>query len=248
MRYLIVLFTITHFYLAQNKAGTLTYADGKELINAMHKAYSTDKWYKYFTFSQNMEFYRNDSVIKKDVWHEAYTPGCLIIKFGKKDSKDGVLFKDFKVYSFREGKDPMIFPRVHDLLLVGLDVYFYEPAKTIHILDSLGYNLSKIREDEFEGRKVFVVGADKGDDHSKQFWIDAERLYLHRIIYGKKDKITDCVFGEYVKIKGNWAAKTITFKQNGKLDLIERYYDMKFPKNLSADWFDPKKFAEVKMK
>jgi hypothetical protein len=64
----------------------------------------------------------------------------------------------------------------------------------------------------------------------------------------EKDKITDCTFDEYTKLKGNWVAKTITFKQNGKLDVIERYYDMKFPKSLNADWFDPKKFNEVKLK
>jgi hypothetical protein len=34
------------------KGSKLKYADGKELINAMYKAYAPNKWYKYFTFSQ----------------------------------------------------------------------------------------------------------------------------------------------------------------------------------------------------
>lgn len=234
------------FCMAQSKKKSgVRYADGKELIKAMHKMYAPDKWYKYFTFSQNMEFYRNDSIVRTDVWHEAYAPGSLIIKFGKKDSKDGVLFSNFKVNSFSLGNEPKSAARVHDLLLVGLDVYFFMPEHTCKILDSLGYDLTKIREDQFEGRNVFVVGAQKGDSTSKQFWIDAERLYMHRIIYDQKGKVNDVVFGDYTKLENYWMAKTITFKTNGKLGLIERYYDIKFPKSLPTDWFDPRKFNDV---
>lgn len=232
-------------YAQSKKTQKLNYSDGNELIKAMHKAYAPEKWYKYFTFSQNMEFYRNDSVTRKDVWHEAYAPGSLIIKFGSKDSKDGVLFSNFKATSFSQGSEPKSAQRVHDLLLVGLDVYFFDPIRTCKILDSLGYNMSKIHEETFEGRKVFVVGAEKGDTTSKQFWIDAERLYMHRIIYDQKGKINDVIFADYTKMENYWMSKTIIFKTNGKLGLIERYYDIKFPKSLPPDWFDAKKFNEV---
>ncbi len=154
-------------------------------------------------------------------------------------------FSNFKVHSFELGKEPRSAQRVHDLLLVGLDVYFYEPSKTIKILDSLGYCTSKIHEDVFDGRKVYVVGADKGDLEIKQFWIDAERLYMHRIIYDQKGKINDVIFSDYTKMETYWMSKTIIFKTNGKLGLIERYYDIKFPKEINQDWFDAKKFNEV---
>jgi hypothetical protein len=222
-----------------------SYADGRELIRAMHRTYAPDKWYRYFTFSQHVEWCRNDSVIKREVWHEAYKPGSLIIKFGSKDSKTGRLYDDFTSHSFAEGKAPQKAPRVHELLLVGLDVYFFDPESTIRILDSLGYNLNKIRTDEFSGRRVFVVGADKGDDTSRQFWIDQERLYMHRVVYEQKGKISDVVFADYKKMQGNWVARTIIFKTDGKLGLIEKYYDVKFPKSLNPDWFRADKFNEV---
>lgn len=228
--------TIIHAQKAES------YANGNSLIKAMHTKYH-NKWYKHFTFSQNMEFYRNDSIVKKDVWHEtASLPGNLLIKFETKDAKNGVIFSNFKVHSFRDGQNPQSSPMVHDLLLIGLDVYFLDPEKTIHILDSLGYNLSKIREDEFEGRKVIVVGADKGDLESRQFWIDAERLYMHRVIYKQKNKTNEVIFADYYKTKNYWMAPTIIFKQNGKLNLIERYYDIKFPKFISEDFYKPEKF------
>jgi len=224
----------------------LKYADGKELVNAMYDKYE-GKWYRYFTFSQEMEFYRNDSVIKREVWHEAYAPGSLVIRFGAKNSRNGRLYRDFTVHSFHEGQAPQQSPRVHELLLVGLDIYFLKPERTVKILDSLGYNLSKIREDDFGGRRVYVVGADKGDERGRQFWIDAERLYMHRIVYTQKEKTNDVVFGDYTKIDGNWIAKTIIFKTDGKLSLIEKYYDIKFPKTVNADWFKPEKFNEVSL-
>ncbi|HRD41037.1 MAG TPA: outer membrane lipoprotein-sorting protein, partial [Bacteroidia bacterium] len=69
------------------------------------------------------------------------------------------------------------------------------------ILDSLGYNLNTVREDVFDGRAVYVVSAEKGNDTIPQFWIDKERLYMHRIIY-KKGKQMDVVFSDYEKMEG----------------------------------------------
>jgi hypothetical protein len=59
---------------------------GTDVINAMYKKYDGGKkWYKHFSFTQDAIFYRNDSVIKTEVWHEIGSfPGYLAIKFDKK--------------------------------------------------------------------------------------------------------------------------------------------------------------------
>lgn len=221
---------------------------GIDVISAMYKKYDGGtKWYKYFSFTQDAIFYRNDSVIKTEVWHEIGSfPGHLAIKYDTKDSKDGVIFAVDKVYGVKGGiaKEPRTY--IHDLILVGFDLYFLKPEKSTHLLDSMGYNLKEMHIDVFDGRKVYVVGAQPDDEKTPQFWIDAERLYMHRIIYKKKDNITDCVFGDYEKVDGNWVAKKCTFRQNGVLQLVEKYYDLKFPKNLDPDIFNPEKFAQIK--
>jgi hypothetical protein len=225
-----------------------TFKTGNDVITAMHKAYAGDKWYKYFTFSQESHFYKDGKEEKMEVWHEAATfPGKLLIKFKTKDSKNGVLFANHMVYGFAEGKEMVARPGIHDLLIAAFDVYFLKPEVTAHLFDSLGYDLTKTREDIFNGRKVYVVGADKNDSTSNQFWIDAERMYLHRIIYKQGKGVNNCVFSNYQKIKGYWVAKTVSFKQDGVLAMIENYFDIKFPKELSGDLFDPKKFNEVKL-
>lgn len=221
---------------------------GNDVIAAMYKKYDGGKkWYRNFSFTQDAFFYRNDSVIKKEVWHEVGSfPGYLAIKFDTKDSKDGVIFAVNKVYGIKDGiaKEPKAF--IHDLILVGFDAYFLKPEITCRLLDSLGYNLKEIRQDVFDGRKVYVVGAKAGDENSSQFWIDAERWYMHRIIYRKRDNVTDCVFSDYEKVEGNWVAKKVVFKHEGKIQMIEKYYDLKFPKTINADFFNPIKFVNTK--
>lgn len=223
-----------------------TIKTGDDVIKAMFKKYE-NTWYKYFTFTQEAIFYKDTQVVKKEIWHEAALfPGNLIIKYDSINSKNGVVFSNYKVTPIKDGLAKETKAMVHDLLLIGFDVYFLKPERTIRLLDSLGYYLKLVREDVFEGRKVLVVGAEKGDDKSNQFWIDFERLYMHRIIYKKNEYIMDVVFANYVLIENKWVAKTVIFKNNGQLQLIENYYNIKLPKALSKDLFNPNKFTESK--
>jgi len=43
------------------------------------------------------------------------------------------------------------------------------------------FDLATLREDTWQGRPVYVVGAKAGDMHSPQFWIDKQRLYFVRM-------------------------------------------------------------------
>ncbi len=246
---LVVFILLATGFSVSAQQNSLSMKDGNEVISAMYRAYNGGKkWYKHFTFSQETHFYKEGKEEKMEVWHEAgLFPGKLLIKFNTKDSKDGVLFTDHKVTSFANGKEPVTRLMIHELLVAAFDVYFLEPKQTAHIFDSLGYDLKKVREDVFDGRKVYVIGAEKNDSSSKQFWIDKERLYLHRIIYSGRNSVTDCVFGGYKKINNYWVAKLITFKTDGKITTVEKYFDIKFPKALRSDLFDTAKFNEVKL-
>ncbi len=221
---------------------------GYDALEAMRNAYAGGRWYKHFTFSQDVQFYKDGVADKKQVWHEAASfPGKLLIKYDTKDSKNGMLFENNTYHGMQEGKEPMNLPMVHDLLLAGFDVYFLRPYETAHLLDSLGYNLKKVHENMWQGRKVLVVGADKGDTLSPQIWIDAERFYMHRIIYKQRGALRDVTFEQYEKMENNWVATFITFKQNGKLQMTEKYFDIKFPKELKEDLYKVEKFAENKL-
>jgi len=183
-----------------------------------------------------------------EVWHEAYTfPGKLLIKFNSKDSKNGMLFENNKISVIKDGNVTVSKPIIHDLLLTSFDVYFYKPYETMHLLDSLQYNLKLVREDKFEGRNVIIVGAKIGDLASNQLWIDIERFYLLRLIYNQGKGVNDIVLSDYEKIENNWVAKKIMFKQNGQLVQTEEYFNIKFPKEINADYIKVERFSEIKL-
>ncbi len=223
--------------------------NGYDAIAAMRNAYSGGRWYKNFTFSQNTQFYNAEGKVQKtEVWHEAATfPGKLIIKFNTKNSKSGMIFENNKITVFKDSVQTMQRPMIHDLLLTAFDVYYLKPFETMHLLDSLGYDLKKVRQDVFDKRKVLVIGADKGDITSNQIWIDAERFYLHRVIYKQGKMTRDVTFSKYELIEKNWVAKKVMFYQDGKLNMIEDYFDIKFPQKIDPTWFESKNFNNLNL-
>lgn len=239
---LLAVFPLVMLSQAKSKAVT----DGHSLIRAMHDKYA-GKWYKNFTFIQDITFYKDNQEVKKEKWYEALSfPGNLTIKFNGMDSKDGVVFSNYKVTGIKEGKAQEPKPFIHDLLLAGFDVYFLKPEVTAHLLDSLGYDLKTVHEDTYNGRKVYVAGAAKGDTLSNQIWVDAERLYMHRIIYKRGKAVQDVVFGDYTQMDKYWVATSVSFKVNGHLEAVETYYDIKFPAKLSPEIFNPARFGEAR--
>jgi hypothetical protein len=42
-------------------------------------------------------------------------------------------------------------------------------------------------------------------------------------------------------------AKKITFMLNGKLNMVEDYFDIKFPKEIQPNMFEPGAFSEIKL-
>lgn len=241
-------------HLNTSKSSETETASGFDVITAMHKAYKGGKWYRHFTFSQETNFYRNDSLVKTEVWHEASSsPGKLLIKFKTKDSPNGVIFADKKVHIFKENEKPRQRAMVHELTLTAFDVYFLEPKETCRLLDSLGFNLKIARKEKFENRNVWVIGAEKNDSISNQIWIDAERFYLHRLIHKQGSSLMDVILSDYKEMKAPgkkfnyYVATKVIFKVNGKLNMNETYYDIKFPNELPADYFNPDKFNSIKL-
>ncbi len=219
-------------------------SNGGAVLQMMFDHYSEKGWYKNFTFWQQTSFYKDDSLVREQKWYEAISlPGKLVIKYDSINGRNGMLFRNNKIYRMADGKIAAVQKLVHTLLLTGFDVYFQPVKRTIHMLDSLGFDLSKVRQDEFLGRKVWVVGAEAGDMQSQQIWIDAERLYLHRIVYQMGNQVSMADLDEYKELNGNWVATRIRFYKDGHLTMKEIYKDIHFPTILNERLFHPENFA-----
>ena len=159
-----------------------------ELIAAMQKKYGKS-WYKTATFVQETTNIQPDGTSKVETWYEAMSvPGSLRIDFTPTTAGNGILFTGGKIFVFKNGKIDSTRPFEHPLLILGFDIYRSPAVEVTTKLQALKFDLSQFREDTWQGRPVYVVGAKAGDSHSPQFWIDQENLYFVRMLRpGGKD-------------------------------------------------------------
>lgn len=210
-----------------------------DVIKKMKSNYE-GKWYTNVTFEQNTLFYRNDTLQKQETWYEAMTIGNgLIIKFENKNSGDGYVFKNDSMSVYKGNKLINKSKRVHDLLVLGFDVYTNEPTETINKLEASGLDLSFF-EDSGAHYKI-------GNPKSKQVWIEKKRLLFTKIISIANNGVKyQTEFNKYQKLGNGWIAPEVLFYSNGKLTLKEEYINIKTPNVLPDNLFSVDDFSASK--
>jgi outer membrane lipoprotein-sorting protein len=225
-----------------------TVQSGDELLKAMHKRYD-GKWYKTLTFVQKTTQVRADSTTTTSTWYEAFSfPGTMRIDIDTAGT-NGMIFTKDSLYSFRNGTLATIRFFVHPLLLLGFDVYFLDPGQASEKLKNLHIDLSIVREDQWQGRPVYVVGANEGDLHSPQFWIDREHLLFVRLLEpggrgGSQTRETQ--FNKYERLGGGWISTEVIFKLDGRLQMKEEYSELRANPALDLKLFDPLSWKTVR--
>ena len=134
------------------------------------------------------------------------------------------------------------------LLVLGFDVYRQPPETTINVVKGEAYDLTKLHEDTWEGHAAYIVGADKGDLKSKQFWVEKDRLLFVRVIEPSSDDPTknhDIRFLDYRKVPGGWVAAGVEVDVDGKNVFSEEYSDIQVNPKLDPAIFDSKQFSSV---
>jgi hypothetical protein len=222
-----------------------------DLIAAMQKKYGKT-WYKTATFVQETTNIEPDGSSKVETWYEAMSvPGSLRIDFTPVSGGNGILFTGGKIYVFKNGKVDNTRAFEHPLLILGFDIYRSPASDVVAKLQALKFDLSQFREDTWQGRPVYVVGAKAGDLHSPQFWIDQENLYFVRMIRpaGKDGTQTqETQFKKYQKLGGGWMAPEVIFMIDNKVLTTEKYSDMRADVTLDPKLFDPQSWSTVHWK
>lgn len=221
--------------LALAAALTTAPTSGKELVKAMHDRYPN--WYTTLTFVQKTTDLRKNTV---ETWYEAARiPGMLRIDIAPIDSGKMIIFRNDSVYQFGGSVLKGSQKFVHPLMVLGFDVYRDPVEKSVSRLEGLGFDLSKFREDTWQGRAVYVVGAEKGDTAGRQFWIDKERLvFVRSVETTKSGVISEVQFNKYEPLGKGWIAPEVLFFANGKMVLQEHYSEMKEGMKLPDALFD----------
>lgn len=247
---------------AGSASGAAEIKDGAGLLTAMHDKYAKD-WYETLSFQQDAITHNADGTNKKEIWYEAaMLPGKLRIDIATPNGdpqpgyqpgtalagdSHGMLVADGTITLFKNQEVTTQQPFVHMLLVLGFDVYKQPAETTIEQVKKEGFDLSKMHEEMWEGEPVYVVGADKGDLKTKQFWIEKKRLFFVRLIQPDRQdatKTSDSRFMDYKKLSVGWVAARVEFYVDGKNEFSEIYANMKANPKLDPAFFDAKQFKK----
>lgn len=219
------------------------------LLKAMHDRYD-GKFVKTMSFLQNNTQYTSTGQEKKSQWYEHIeVPGKLRIAFLPATSKSGLVQVDDKVASFDNGIRVDFRPSINPLLLMTADVYVSPVTAITRALDSLHVDLELMRDDQWDGHPVYVVGAKAGDTTSNQLWVDREHLRLVRFIQsskaGERVMVSDIRVQDYKEIQGFEIPTEFLVLRNGKPVWREQYADVRINDDLPAGTFDQARWNDV---
>ena len=218
-------------------------ANGEDLLRRMHDEYATT-WYATLTFVQTATFADG----RTETWYEALQlPGRLRIDVAPVTGGNATIFRNDSVFSFAGGKRERSGAFVHPLLVLGFDVYRAPVEETIAKVRGFRVDLSKLHSSTWQGRPVWIVGADAGDSVSTQFWVDAERLVFVRMLERRvpagglpeaAPAFIDTRFNGYQRVGGGWIAPEVLFFVNGRPRLREVYSDIRADVELPERLFE----------
>lgn len=217
------------------------------LVRAMHDKYA-GSWYHTATFVQRNTRYLPSGAADTSTWLEALrVPGALRIDVEPIAQRNGILFVRDSQFIIGGGQLTRAIPSVHPLMVLGFDVYADSPERTLARIKSLGFDTTKIHEDVWQGRPVYVVGAAAGDLRTRQFWVDRQRLVFVRLLQPDRDatKTSEIRFNNYRSLGGGWIAPEVVFLVDGKPNFIERYDDIRADPPLPDALFDPRAWNAV---
>jgi hypothetical protein len=234
------------FLLSLTFANAADVKNGEDVFRVMHDRYAKT-WYQTLTFTQKSTTYNADGTSKAEIWHEALAvPAKLRIDIGTPADNNGYLMVDGNLTVLKAGKEVVNRPRVNMLLVLGFDVYGQRPEATAKVAKDEGFDLTKVHEDTWEGRPVYVVGAEKGDLKAKQFWIDENRGLFVRLFEPTQSdatKFQDVRFEDYREMAGGWVAARVEVHVDDKIVFSEDYTDIQCNTKLDAGTFDPRQFS-----
>lgn len=204
--------------------------DGADLVRLMHDRY-VGKWYKTLTFTQATARRTPADTMAHETWYESMKlPGRLRIDVGAPDGDPIILFAHDSTF-VKRGAGKVAGRRGRNaLLILGFDVYTQPVERTVSILREEGFDLSKMHDGTWQGRKVFIVGAAPGDTTSQQFWVDADRLLFVRMlgpVAPGRPGLEDVRFDKYQPAGGGWLSTYVTATRDGKLIQSESYTDVR---------------------
>lgn len=219
----------------------------RALVERMRDTWK-ERYFRTMIFRQKNTLYRQGGGEDPSEWMEYQAvPRRLRIEFLPAEPKSGILFRDNRQYSFNGGKLADERPLVHPLLLLSADVYALPVDTTMRDIAATRIDTTHFHQSTWEGRPAYVVGAVAGDTTSSQFWVDAERMLLVRLVQKATNAQGRTIVSEnrftYQDVDSIAIPHVITFLRDGRPYWREEYTDVRLNVPLDSALFDPAQWS-----
>jgi outer membrane lipoprotein-sorting protein len=224
---------------------------GEETIEKMHRRYH-GKAAGYLTFTQhNVHYDEKGQEKNKSIWYEALAyPDRFRIDFGEPKEGNAVIFARDSVFQFKNGQPTAKAARRNDLILAAGGFLYYPLDQAKQRLRQAGYDLTKGYTTEWQGQKVYVIGAQSAQDSTaKQLWVEKKRLVLLRTLETLPDgSVQEGRFGKHQKTAGGYTETEVLFLKNKIPAQLEEYRNLKVMPTLDNRLFDATWFGRLHWK
>jgi hypothetical protein len=150
----------------------------------------------------------------------ALLPGRLRVDTPSESPRTTLVRVRHRSSLFRSGKRIASHAAVDLRALLAFDVFAQGADTTIMWLDSARIRFGLARRDRFRGRDAWVVGALEDDTTSEQFWVDADRWRLLRVIQREPQQprvLSDVRFVEYTELLDTPVPTRVEVWREGRL-------------------------------
>lgn len=218
---------------------------GADVLERMRQAYE-GKWYHTLTFVQKTTVHKPDGTTAVQTWYESlrHTPQSgtrLRIDVGDLAQGNGMLYTADSTYVVRAGKVVATRGEGNEFLPLIEGVYVQSVERTVRELATTKVDMAKTSAGTWRGRAVWIVGATAASDTTApQFWVDAERNVVVRMILSPAPSAPtmDIRLDGYERVGNGWLATKIDMLVGGVPRQTEEYSSWKVDVALEPALFE----------
>ena len=224
--------------------GAITPRNGLEVIGAIKRAHPSREL-RSLAFTVRTTEHRASGERLRVSRSYARLPGKYRVTRLPTNLRSGLVRDRQWLSVFERGQRVASVRRLDLSTLLAYDVFAQSLDTTLIWLDSARVRFGIARRDYFEGKDVWVVGAEDGDSRSTQFWVDAFRWRLVRVIQRdprSPDDVLDTWFTEFQEyLDVPIPVRSVTYR-NGRLAETNEISQVTVNPRLSARNFDLNRF------
>jgi hypothetical protein len=193
-------------------------------FESLHEKY-LNNWFKGFSFIQQTDVFKKDSLIKSSIWYEVGSfPSLFRIDFDAPKSGNAVVYRNDSVYVYRNNKIASRRAEFNKILYIMGGMYSDKMPIVRQKFDKIGIDIRKQHIKNYKGQSVFVVG-DESNPKGALIYFDKNKHVPLLYSYMQDDNRLKILFEEHRFIKGFWIEKIVKFYLNDQLAQIEYYND-----------------------